>query len=933
MKTANIVGMAIVASALIAGCSNGSGNGGSSVVPQQPQSSIPPISINEMTMVPVVNGTNTAGKIYIHNNGDYTVSNMKILLQNTTRTNVFTRLLSALGINLNSSITDINGFRLTNPDSCAAIKAGASCAVDFVTPTLSAGTRDSAVISVDYTNNKQQTQHYKSVVNYAYVASSSLSGVNFYGGSVAAVGDSGSVKYVTAYLVGGGTGGTIYNNVKLQINNPGAVALANGFVNGNQVAAGQVIPVEFLVKLNGSQKTVARVTPNYGSTTQTAKATQALKAHSLQQHVLQDGQLGDPLLINLTPSQAASNLVFSNLPVLNLESGTTATVTVVNNGNSDVAAGDFTVTDTDGGTHVAITNNCNGAIPAYAASSCTIGFAVNDATITGSDVVTYNVNGSAVGSDTLYYKRNNAFPALTIAPAPSAIAMAKSAVVESSVVYTITNTGIVNLTGISLSSNITGSGITAFNSIGGSCGITSLGTSFDLAAGTSCTVSGTYKASATSGYGYAYLQAAVTYGDAPNNTYNYSSLPVSYVITANPELVFTTPAAGVTPDLITDANGFESNSYTFTVQNIGSEPAIFTSYSLVEESTPASTTPVIDTVNSTCSQTETLAPNATCNVVVKYGPIAATSSTNESGIEAMTFNYHGGVPDTAYVESTQMLYHLVGNDSYVGVEFSGLNANSGDGTSVGTAYAATGDSSIAQGVTLTYTNHSQNYDMTQFNINTNNLPRGLMVGSGSSCPTNGAVGPLSKGASCTLNLVVNKADYVTVGEATTFGNLITFPQASWWVNTNSGTPQGGFYLSGALKNAADATGFYLSYTQASLTSTLDAYNGTTNFESTALTMAVTNAANYSAFNATVAGVSSYLESAPVALSGGCSVDGSYGVSCPVWNSTSATAGVVAYIMPTYFVTGSQADIPLVFGTSSSAYVYLNPAYRFIKYTR
>lgn len=133
-----------------------------------------------------------------------------------------------------------------------------------------------------------------------------------------------------------------------------------------------------------------------------------------------------------------------------------------------------------------------------------------------------------------------------------------------------------------------------------------------------------------------------------------------------------------------------------------------------------------------------------------------------------------------------------------------------------------------------------------------------------------------------------------------------------------------------LKNAANATGFYLNYTQAQLTSTLS--NNSGQFESTNLTMTVTNATGYAAFNSSVTGVGSYLESAPVAISGGCTADAN-SVTCPVWDGTSATSGVVAYIMPTYFVSGSSTNIPLVFGSSSGAYVYLNPPYVFINYTQ
>lgn len=99
----NIIVTTLAMSGLLIGCGN-KGSINSSTSPSiLPQSSVPPLSINEMTAVPVINGANTAGKIYIHNRSNHTISDIKISLQSPTVTDKLNRLLSTMGIHLNSS--------------------------------------------------------------------------------------------------------------------------------------------------------------------------------------------------------------------------------------------------------------------------------------------------------------------------------------------------------------------------------------------------------------------------------------------------------------------------------------------------------------------------------------------------------------------------------------------------------------------------------------------------------------------------------------------------------------------------------------------------------------------------------------------------------------------------------------------------------------
>jgi len=113
-------------------------------------------------------------------------------------------------------------------------------------------------------------------------------------------------------------------------------------------------------------------------------------------------------------------------------------------------------------------------------------------------------------------------------------------------------------------------------------------------------------------------------------------------------------------------------------------------------------------------------------------------------------------------------YYLVGNDSLLQENISVTNL-----LGAGTA----GD---------LYLGNANLDPMT--NLNTNSLPRGIVVDSSSTCKTNGAVITLeSGGADCQLVLVLNRTILATLGGAVLLN--FTTPTVSWATST-------GFYRTG-----------------------------------------------------------------------------------------------------------------------------------------
>lgn len=865
----------LLAGALLVGCGGGAAggsNGGGSA------SDTAQVSIDAMTSVPVINGSATQGTLYVHNYGSSTAIGLSFDLGSATTKTKVKAVLAKVGLNF-GGYEDANGFVLINPERCGSIPAGGSCAVNFSTPSMSVGNLGNSLVKLAYkgSNGSATTSQ---VVNYKYVNLAALSGVNFTG-SLNVTGVQGSTQHVVGYVYGGGASGTSYKNVNLNSTNA-TTRISNGFINGQEVVAGQVIAVEFAVAMQSNKTSSVNVTPSWGSS-------------KLQASLLSSSGSGSPLTLSLTPTQSTVNLIFGNIPLLSAPTTSAAVVNVVNNGNAD-SSGGLTATATGGNaSDLTITNGCSSTVlTANAANACQITFSTASYT-SGTTTVQYaNGSGTVVGSQTVIWTNDKPFPAVYLAPSPTTISVGEGqSTASGSIVFTVTNVGKAPLTNVTYP--VTNTGSATWTEDGSTC-------TSSIGALASCTITG-HLTGTDGGAGSLYIKAVGSFNSV---NYSFVALPLSYTVTSNPALEITPVSASMT--LL--ANGVESKSQTFTVKNVGNDPASFTGLALNDSSTNT-VKPVIISGSGAgeCTSSTTLNETQTCSVIVKYGPAAASTTINESGIATLQVNYDGGTPSTSYNSEAKLYYNLVGNDSHA-TESTTVSNLTGAGTA-DSPYAGNANLDPMK-ITLTYSNPSTNYPMSNFNLNTNGLPYGLTVDPSSTCKTGSETMSLeSNGASCTLVLALDRSALASIGGSVVFTFMT--PTATWT------TPLGFYSQAG--------TTTHLTYAQPSVVFALSNNNG--NFASTVLSITGSNLdKGANPLPVSVAGVKNWLESSPVNPSAGCTVNPStYAVSCNLTSGSSIES--VTYIMPNYLQTGESANIPLVFSTSD--YAYLNPGYTFINY--
>lgn len=868
MSRISVVSLLTVLS--LSACSGTSGNTTTNVT----SSTANAVSIDAMTSVPVVNGSATKGTLYIHNYGNKPVTGLSFGLKNATTSSKLKSALNALGINLSNSVIDKQGFYLNNPELCTTLAAGASCAINFTTPALAVGDRGNSLVTLNYKENGRD-YNTNQIVNYQYTSLSALSGVNFTGGLTVS-GAQGTISHVVGYLFGGGTSGSKYSNVNVTSTSPTTV-ISNGFINGQEVAAGQVIAVEFAVALQNDKRSFVNVIPTWGSS--------SFNKVALSNTV----NSGAALTLTLTPAQNTVNLLFGNIPVLAAPTASAAVINVTNNGNSDSGGGLTVETDNS---DLTVTNNCSSTnLQANAANSCAVSFSVAGYT-PGNATVTFKQNGIDVGTQSVIWANNTPVPAVYIQPNTNTISFGKGQSTPSnSTVFTLSNIGKAPLNNASYTlTNDTS--LASWVQESSTCGSS-------LAPQSVCAISGHF-AGIDDGDGKLYYKVNGSYNSV---SYSFVSLPLSYEVTSAPSLVITPLSVNMT--LL--ANGSESIVQPFTVTNAGTDTAIGTSTVL---SVNGGTVVPQIVANSCGSNINT---GESCNITVTYGPASDSLSVNESGVAGLNISYHGGTPDTPRVASNSFNYKLVGNDSTVTVGTPSSINLSGSGTE---ANPFSGNPKLnPMQISLTYTNPSVNYPLSSFNLNTNSLPYGVAVDSASTCPTGSTVANIESGTNNSCTLVLN-LDRSLLSNAASGGSVVLdfiTPTATW-------TTPLGFYNSVGSQ-------VYVNYLQPTVAFELSDNNS--NFESTTLMMTAANQNMATSLNVKVSGVKNWLESTPTNLSSNCSLDSSdNSVSCNLLNTAS---GSVSYIMPNYLQTGESANIPLMFSVANGEYAYLNPSYTFIKY--
>ncbi len=844
-----------------------------------------------MTDIPVVNGAATNGKVYIHNYSNYDVNNVSVTLNDA-------------GSN-SGGLVDNNGFTVLNPEDCLQIKANSFCALDVTTPKLTLGNANSAMINIAYTDRQGNNRSGVKIVNYRYHDSSTYNNVSFTTGLVTALGAQGSTRHVVGYIVGGGSQGSVYTNVRLLPNLSGLVTIANGFINGSEVAAGQSMAVEFEVHLNNSGDTEVTVTPyaNLISTTNSQLQPQKL-AMSKSLKNLND-IAGTSMIVNLVPNMSSAHLDFGNIPVINLGAESQVSIQIVNDGNGD--ANGFSV-QSNNESAISISNNCGSVIKSN--SSCIVGYQVNSST-SGTANITYSLAGTVVGSDTLSWINESTVPVIKISASPANINLfaGESALVT----FTVTNLGQADLVDVDFSYTSGSLAGLSTQTVGCSTDTNNPG-SYIIPANGSCNVTAEITALAQAGSSTAMMLVS---GSANSQNYSFTSDQVIYQISNLPFLSIA-PANAVNLSVVADNVSVASQIYTLS--NNWTQPLQINSFNLLQTS-GSQHQPVIDSSTTglvnPCSQGETLAVNSSCQLRVSYGPWNNTIMLNESGAMDLTVSYGSGNYSVSYI--LPLTYTLISNSNNEVIVNYTVNNLTGNGSQQ-SPYQASGATVTNQSLTLSYVNPTASV-LTNFNVNANSLPLGLMVDPASTCPYGANSGTLGTGVnnnSCTLVLAFNQGELAALYGPLQGNTLISYPQVSW-------VGAEGFYKQSIISDQNNATGFYAEYKQATVIPTLQP--NYTSAESVVLGFTVTNAGDYSSLQLNVSGVYGLLEDAPVG-SGGCLINSDFSASCNLLTANS----MVSYTMPNYLEPGNGVTIPLQLNLLPGQYAYLTSSLMTINYT-
>ena len=379
------------------------------------------VMIDEMTTVPVVNGMSTKGTLYLHNYSDKVANNLSFSLGNQTTKSSVRSFLSTIGFKANGTVENKEGFVLLNTGLCMSIPAGGSCAINFTTPTLGVGGQGNSLVELGYSLGGKQNSAVQ-VVNYEYRDITALSGVNF-GSSLTVSSSQTSMRHVVAYLFGAGSVGTRYNNVNLKPTSA-VVSVSNGFIEGQEVVAGQIIPVEFAVNPQSTSLTVVNVTPNWGGALKSGTSSKNVLGTTSLQSASSVGS-GAPLNLAVT-TYSAAHILIGDVPIMTAPTTSAVTINLTNNGNLALPAG-ITATSAESSSTLIINyTDCSGKVlESNAQNSCQILLSTNSYT-PGSTILTFkNSAGNVLGTQNVYWLNNLPVPVVYAIASPESVSIGK----------------------------------------------------------------------------------------------------------------------------------------------------------------------------------------------------------------------------------------------------------------------------------------------------------------------------------------------------------------------------------------------------------------------------------------------------------------------------------------------------------------------------
>lgn len=831
--------------------------------------------IDYVGTIPVLNGSPTSSYFYVHNDGDSALTGISYNLAGGSKSSQTKNKLSATG-----DVVDANGFTLkaSSLATCSSIAPHSFCAIEFTTPSLSIANQNNSLLQVTVLDANGFSHSYDQVLNYSYYNSSLQSGVNF-ASSADIVANITNKKYMQAFLVAGGSTNS-YTNVNLQISDNGALQINQGFVNGQTLAAGQLVPVEFAVQINSQQAYPIDVTPQYIiNTNSVLQQTQLnnLTAQNLTKHNLAANlatanvSSGQSLYVNAT-SQGDSSLALKlgTVPLLVAPSDETNAATIYVSSFGRV--NDLTI-EPDSANVQVYANSCGSVIESNA--SCSFKLGVN-ATNSGNSTVVFKVNGSPIYSMVVFY-------APVIPVDGEAHLVNNNSSVGIIGLQPNQSSSIINLIFSNLSSKaLTDLTFTPRNSLvnNAKLEIISNGCVPTIESQTQCLVQvrliagaqakqsqKSLVAATTTEQGQVYLDITGHIGTTPFTT---QSNTIDYYINTSSSLIIASPL-GSSASLSVIGNGKESQIAIFSLQNTGSTDVQINSTTLAGINLPAS----LSISANQCGNS--LAAGQSCDIMVKYGPMLLES--NLSGVANLNINY-GATSESNNLTGT-INYSGTGLDSSLAITNVSASGFSGEGSSA-SPYAASGCNATPMVITLTYKNLSENFiaQNLALDIIDGHLTPYMSVDAKSTCGYGSNPKDLGVGQSCDLILTADKS---AMNNNSSYNLNVIYPSASW--NTSQGfVTQNNFTY-----NGSNTT--YAGYIQPTLVSTITPASGSS--LNRTLTQTLVNASGCGDLT-TMITPSFAVTQTPSISSGNCTANNDGSVSCI--NSSSSASNVINYAL-------------------------------------
>lgn len=737
----------------VTGCSQGSNTQGN----QQPVTPIilgsPVVSIDAMTTVPNLNGMSTKGVLYVHNYGQTVVNDISFtvksdLIKDTVKSKqLMDTAFMANARFLKADIINNSKLQLSDVAKCTSIPAGGYCAISFTTPNLAFADSGNALITMNY-NQDGKSQQTHQVVNYSYVDVNSGYGVNFLGGASVAM-LQGKTRHVVGYLYAGGKTGTTYNNVEIDRSvRYDGLKVVRGFILGQQMKSGQIIPVEFELTRQNSQSLLLQSYAKWANPSLAGKSG------------LESGapfNTGNPASLGINPvPENAVSFIIGHASIMRIPDDSSSTVNIINNGNVNADNGiEVSKVSGDGEANLNITNNCNSPLLKNAENSCQVSFDVSGYD-SGNAVVEFKYHDTVIGTQTIYWINNKATPSIKATVNPNSVSYQVEDTPVEVITYTLQNIGKAPLQTASYAPKLTSSAIIDWAQSGNTCGT-------EINPGSTCMISGSFTPKPVVGTGHAYYSINGSYS---GKNYSFVSQPVTYSVTGDPLLSIS--GSNETMQLLAD--GESTIVRTYTVTNISNVKATNIDLAIIDAS---ANQPKPEISNSTCGSE--LNGQVQCEISVTYGPATKDPLANESGTAILGIDYAGGTSGSLNTQKP-IDYKLVGNDSVL-VMSEPTSDMQGSGTS-GDAFE--GLASVAsQKISIEYHNTGL-YEMVNFNINTNILPYGYKVASSSTCPSGVNTGSLAAGGTCTLVIELDQELLAIVpGAAANMTLDFERPEASW----------------------------------------------------------------------------------------------------------------------------------------------------------